>query len=160
MSHAKRIGVLGPNRCSEEEAELGRQVGSEVARRGGVLVCGGLGGMMTASAEGARTAGGFTVGILPGDTDDEANPFIDLPLPTGMGPMRNMLVVRTCDAVIAIRGAYGTLSEIAFALRLGVPVVGLRTWALLRDGVEDPGIHTADTPEEAVAVAFRLAGEP
>jgi uncharacterized protein (TIGR00725 family) len=151
------IGVLGPHECSEEERTLGFEVGAEIARRGAVLVCGGLGGMMEAVAEGAKSQNGLTVGVLPGEKSSEANSFIDAALPTGLGPFRNMLIVRACDAVIAIRGGYGTLSEIAFALRLHVPVVGLRTWSVVQDGVTDPGIHVANTPREAVAKAFRLA---
>lgn len=152
-----RIGVLGPHECSCEEYALGVEVGAEIARRGAILVCGGLGGMMEAAAKGAKSQGGLTVGILPGEKGSEANPYIDVPLPTGLGPVRNTLVVRTCDAVIAIRGSYGTLSEIAFALRLGIPVVGLKTWGVSQDGKMDPGIHVVDTPADAVAKAIELA---
>jgi uncharacterized protein (TIGR00725 family) len=152
-----RIGVLGPHACSPEEAALGRSVGEEIARRGAVLVCGGLGGLMTAAAEGAKGRNGTTVGVLPGDKAGDANPFIDLPLPTGLGAFRNALLVRVCDAVIAVRGGYGTLSELAFALRLGVPVVGLQTWTVSRDGTPDPGVHVAADPAAAVDLAIRLA---
>ncbi len=152
-----RIAVIGPHVCSAEERALGFAVGAGIARRGGILVCGGLGGMMAAAAEGAKSKGGLTVGILPGDKSSDANPFIDVALPTGLGAVRNTMVVRTCDAVIAIRGAYGTLSEIAFALRLGVPVVGLDTWSVVRNGKTDPGIHIAKTPDAAVTQAFALA---
>ncbi|MBU1909462.1 MAG: TIGR00725 family protein, partial [Verrucomicrobia bacterium] len=110
--------MLGPHKCTDEERSMGLEVGEEIARRGEILVCGGLNGMMEAAAEGAKKAGGLTVGILPGDTADEANPFVDIALPTGLGAFRNMLLVRACDAVIAVRGEYGTLSEIAAALRL------------------------------------------
>jgi uncharacterized protein (TIGR00725 family) len=151
------IAVLGPHHCSKEERELGFTVGAGIARRGGILVCGGLGGMMEAVAEGAKSQGGLTVGILPGEKSSDANAFIDVPLPTGLGAVRNAMVVRTCDAAIAIHGAYGTLSEIAFALRLGVPVVGLDTWSVHRNGKADPGIHVAKTPEDAVKQAFTLA---
>jgi uncharacterized protein (TIGR00725 family) len=152
-----RIGVVGPHQCSADEAKLGHDVGAGIARAGAILVCGGMGGMMQAASEGAKSAGGTTVGILPVEDAAEANPFIDVPLPTALGPFRNMLVVRACDAVIAIRGAYGTLSEIAFALRLGVPVVGLNTWSVSREGEVDPGIHVARDPAEAVALAIELA---
>lgn len=158
LSDRPRIGVLGPNTCSAEEAALGYDVGQAVARRGGILICGGLGGMMEAAARGAREAGGQTLGILPGADAREANPFIDVALPTGLGAFRNMILVQSCDAVIAVRGQYGTLTEIAFALRLGVPVIGLHTWRLLRDGEEDPGIRCATSPEEAVAMAWRALG--
>ncbi len=152
-----RLGVLGPHECGEEELRLGREVGAAIARAGAVLVCGGLDGMMAAASEGAKRAGGMTVGILPGDDVSKANPFIDLPLPTGLGAYRNALIARVCDAVIAVRGAYGTLSEIGFALRLKVPVVGLQTWSVCRNGEPDPGIHVARDPEDAVAQAVELA---
>ncbi len=152
-----RIGVLGPNRCSSDEARLGYEVGAGMARAGVVLVCGGLGGMMRAAAEGAKSAGGLTVGILPGEHDGEANEFIDVALPTGLGPARNMLIARACHAVIAIRGSHGTLSEIAFALRLGVPVIGLQTWSVAQDGQADPGIIVAKNPKDAVALALKHA---
>jgi uncharacterized protein (TIGR00725 family) len=152
-----RIGVLGPNECSREEARLGYAVGAEIARRGGIVLCGGLDGMMAAAAEGAKSAKGTTVGLLPGDNASAANPFIDIPIPTGLGPLRNAVLVRACDAVIAIRGGHGTLTEIAFALRLGVPVVGLATWDLRRDGKAEPLLRVAARPEEAVALAFSLA---
>lgn len=151
------IGVLGPHECPRADAALGAEVGAEIARCGAILVCGGLGGMMEAAAKGAKSQGGLTVGILPGDDASAANAHIDVPLPTGLGAVRNTLVVRGCDAVIAIRGSYGTLSEIAFALRLGVPVVGLRTWSVSRDGKTDPGIHVAESPAEAVNMAVQLA---
>ncbi|MBU1694839.1 MAG: TIGR00725 family protein [Verrucomicrobia bacterium] len=159
-SRRLKIGVLGPHKCTDEERSMGLEVGEEIARRGEILVCGGLNGMMEAAAEGAKKAGGLTVGILPGDTADEANPFVDIALPTGLGAFRNMLLVRACDAVIAVRGEYGTLSEIAAALRLKVPVVGLQTWKLIRNGLEDPGLHVAATPREAVELALQLAVRP
>jgi uncharacterized protein (TIGR00725 family) len=152
-----KIGVLGPHDCTNKDLELGVAVGAEIARRGAILVCGGLGGMMEAAAKGARSEGGLTVGILPGDKPDDANPFIEIALPTGLGAVRNALLVRSCDAVIAICGGYGTLSEIAFALRLRVPVVGLNTWSVSRNGEVDAGIRVATTPKEAVATAVKLA---
>jgi uncharacterized protein (TIGR00725 family) len=152
-----KIGILGPHDCSNKECGFGFVVGAEIARRGAILVCGGLGGMMAAAAEGAKSKGGVTVGILPGDKSSDANPFIDIALPTGLGPVRNALIVRASDAVIAIGGGYGTLSEIAFALRLDVSVVGLQTWSLVRNEKIDQGIHVADTPKAAVAMAIQLA---
>lgn len=157
MKKTLKIGVLGPHVCNQEQKKLGLDVGSAIAVRGGILVCGGLGGMMEAAAEGAKKAGGKTVGILPGTDTADANPYIDLALPTGLGSFRNLLVVRSCDAVIAICGGYGTLTEIAFALRLGISVVGLKTWVLINNNAIDPGIHVAENPEEAVEQAFRLA---
>lgn len=151
------IGVLGPNTTTEEQDRLGRELGRYIAESGATLCCGGLDGMMRAAAEGAKTAGGLTVGILPGIDKADANEFIDVSIPSGLGPYRNALLVRSCDAVIAAHGAYGTLSEIAFALRLNIPVVGIDTWTVCRDGHVDPGIHTAKTAEEAVALALQLA---
>ena len=156
-NHTLRIGVLGPHDCSKEERKIGFAVGAELARQGAILLCGGLGGMMEAAAEGAKSERGVTVGILPGETASVANEFIDIALPTGLGAIRNAVLVRCCDAVIAIRGGYGTLSEIAFALRLKVPVVGLQTWSVVRHGKPDPGIHVARTPEDAVKRALKLA---
>ena len=152
-----RIAVLGPHDAGAAERELGRAVGAGIARRGAILICGGLGGMMEAAAQGARKEGGCTIGILPGDDAKAANKHIEIPLPTGLGPIRNAVIVRASDVVIAIRGGYGTLSEIAFALRLRVPVVGLQTWSVAKDGQTDPGIHVARNPEEAVDLAVRLA---
>ena len=112
--------------------------------------------MMAAAAEGAKSQNGNTVGILPGDHKKDANPYIDIPIPTGLGAFRNTLVVRACDAVVAIHGAYGTLSEIAFALRLGIPVVGLHTWELFREGEKDSGIIEAESAVEAVQKAMAM----
>jgi len=151
------IGVLGPNTTTDEQNKLGMAVGRGIAEAGAILLCGGLGGMMRAAAEGAKSSGGHTIGILPGNDKTAANEFIDTVIPTDLGALRNALLVRSCDAVIAIHGAYGTLSEIAFALRLGIPVVGLETWEVRRDGTPDPGIHVAHTPEEAVELALSLA---
>ena len=153
-----KIGVLGPGTCTAEERKLGYQVGAEIAKCGAVLICGGMGGMMEAAAEGARNSDGLTVGILPDDNDTAANPHIDITIPTGLGAFRNMLIVRACDAVIAIRGGYGTLTEVAFALRLGVPVIGLFTWQVGQGGKIDPGIHVASDAGSAVQAAFEAAG--
>ncbi len=151
------IGVLGPNTTTLEEYALGVAVGRCIAAAGAILLCGGLGGMMQAAAEGAKSCGGQTVGILPGHDKAEANEFIDTTIPTSLGAYRNAVLVNACDAVIAIHGAYGTLSEIAFALRLGIPVVGLETWEVRRNGQADPGIHVARSAKEAVELAIRLA---
>jgi uncharacterized protein (TIGR00725 family) len=118
-----------------------------VAERRAVLVCGGLGGAMEAACRGAKQAGGATVGLLPGADRAEANPYVDVRLPTGLGEGRNLLVVRAADVVIAVGGGYGTLSEIALALRHGKPVVGIGSW-------EIEGVVPADTPEAAVQAAF------
>jgi uncharacterized protein (TIGR00725 family) len=152
------IAVVGPGEATEEELAAARAVGAELARRGAVVVCGGRGGAMEAAARGVREAGGTCVGLLPGDDRADANEFVDIAVTTGMGELRNGLIVRAVDAVIAIGGAYGTLSEVAFALRVGKPVVGLNTWELARAGVPDEGIHIADDPAAAVDVALRTAG--
>jgi uncharacterized protein (TIGR00725 family) len=151
------IGVLGPNTVTAEQHVLGMDVGRCIAEAGAVLLCGGLGGMMLAAAEGAKSAGGQTVGILPGNARSAANPFIDTAIPTGLGTYRNALLVNACDAVIAIHGAFGTLSEIAFALRLDTPVVGLDTWEVRRNGKTDPSIHVVHSAQEAVDLAIQLA---
>jgi len=159
-SSRPKIGVLGPHICSPEERDLGLEVGREIAKTGAILVCGGLGGMMEAASEGAKKNGGLVVGILPGEDAADANAFVDVSIPTGLGALRNALLVRACDAVIAISGGYGTLSEIGFALRLHIPVVGIRTWSVSKDGRIDPGIVVAETPADAVTKAIRLAIEP
>jgi uncharacterized protein (TIGR00725 family) len=153
------VAVCGPGTASDEEAARAEDVGRRLARAGAILVCGGLGGVMEAAARGATQAGGTALGILPGAHREDANPHLTLSVPTGMGEARNALVVRAADALIAVAGEFGTLSEIALALKLGVPVVGLGTWELTKGGgaVEDP-IVRADTPEEAVSLALELAG--
>jgi len=109
---------------------------------------------MEAACRGAKTAAGLTVGLLPGANPAEANAYVDVPLATGLGEARNMLVVRAARAVIAIGGEFGTLSEIAFALKLGIPVIGLNTWGLTKAGAPVPAIRVARTPDEAVAWAL------
>jgi uncharacterized protein (TIGR00725 family) len=152
------VAVIGPDPCDERVGAWCEEIGRLLARAGAVLVCGGRGGSMERAARGAFEAGGLTLGILPGTTRAEANPYLTLCVPTGMGEMRNALNVRSANAVIAVAGEYGTLSEIAFALKTGIPVVGLDTWMLAKDGrdVPDP-IARASSPAEAVGIALRLA---
>jgi hypothetical protein len=150
------LGVIGDGECDATTAAVAEEVGREIARRGAVLVCGGLGGVMAAACRGARSAGGMTVGILPGPDRAAANSWVDIPVVTGLGEARNVLVVRTSQAIIAVGGQYGTLSEIAFALKLGVPVVGLDTWQLARRRRVLDLIVEARTPAEAVDKAFAL----
>lgn len=145
------IGVIGESETSLEKYELAYSVGREIARRGCVLISGGLGGVMEAACKGARDEGGLTVGIIPGASRFEANPYVDIPIVTDMGHARNIIVVRSSGAIIAIGGRYGTLSEVAFALKLGVPVVGFDTWEV------SSAIRRAGSPEEAVSMAYRLA---
>jgi len=150
------IAVIGSGTCTPAEAAAAETVGRLLAEAGAVLVCGGRGGVMAAACRGAKSAGGLTVGILPGVDAREANPWVDVPIVTGLGEARNTIVVRTAEAVIAIGGAYGTLSEIAFALKWGKRVVGLGTWELARGGAPDRGIIRAATPEEAVTIALGI----
>ena len=147
MAQPVYVAVVGPGDAPERDEEDAEAVGLALARRGAVVVCGGLGGVMAAACRGAKEAGGLTVGILPGPDRGEANPWLDVALPTGMGEARNALVVRAAQVVIAVGGAYGTLSEIALALKLGRPVIGLRTWDI-------EGVRRAGDPAEAVALAL------
>jgi uncharacterized protein (TIGR00725 family) len=151
------IAVVGSGHCSPDVATLAEAVGRELARRGAVLVCGGLGGVMEAACRGAKSEGGLTIGILPGNSRREANPYVDVPIVTGMGEARNVLVVQSAQAVIAIHGEYGTLSELAHALKLGIPVVGLHTWRLYKEGQQRTDIARAQTATEAVEQALALA---
>lgn len=153
------IAVIGSGDCTAEEAAAAEVVGRLLAEAGAVLVCGGRGGVMAAACRGAKSAGGLTIGILPGADAGEANPWVDVPIVTGLGDARNALVVRSADAVIAVSGGYGTLSEIAFALKWGRRVVGLGTWELARDGRPDGGILRAETPEEAVKLALGIGDQ-
>lgn len=151
------IAVVGPAEAPADVLDTAEAVGAEIARAGAVLVCGGRGGAMEAACRGARSQDGTTVGILPGADRSEANPFVSVAIPTGLGELRNGLVVRAADAVIAVSGEYGTLSEVAFALKTGKPVVGLGTWELARGGEPDTGIVLASDPEDAAARALELA---
>jgi uncharacterized protein (TIGR00725 family) len=128
------VAVVGPSAGTPAELALGDAVGRGLAEAGAVLVCGGMGGVMEAAAGGAMNAGGKTVGILPTASRLEGNPYLTVAVATGMGEARNAIVVRTADVVIAIHGEFGTLSEIALALKMGRPVVGLGTWELMKAG--------------------------
>ncbi len=127
------IAVCGAGSCDEDTCGLAEELGREIGLRGAALVCGGLGGVMEAAARGAREAGALTIGILPGFEKSDANPYIQVPIVTGLSLSRNLVIVRTADAVIALPGAYGTLSEIALALKIGKPVIGINTWELGED---------------------------
>jgi len=143
------VAVVGPGEAGPEQLAVAEQVGGEIARRGAVLVSGGLSGVMEAACRGARQAGGTTVGILPGFDRAAANEFVDVAVATGLGEARNALVVRSADVLIAVGGGWGTLSEIALALKAGKRAIGLDTWDLPVEGVE-----RASSAEEAVARAL------
>ena len=150
------IAVVGDGGPEVDPATLAaaEAVGAGIAAAGATLICGGLGGVMAAAARGAREGGGMVVGLLPGHDRSHGNPDLTVAIPTGMGEMRNVLVVRAADAVIAVGGGYGTLSEIGFALKTGRPVIGLQTWELRRRGNRDDGIVAVTAPADAVAAAL------
>lgn len=142
------IGVIGASRPSAEGLRLAEAVGHGIAAGGAILVCGGLGGVMEAAAKGAAEAGGEVLGILPGADRHAANPYVTLPVPTNMGHARNVIIAHTADALIAVEGEYGTLSETAIALKLGKPVF------VLPGGPPVAGTRAVTSAEEAVARAF------
>jgi hypothetical protein len=150
------IAVIGGGSCNQEEARTAEEVGRELAKRGATLVCGGLGGVMEAACRGASAEGGTTIGVLPGDNRQSANPYVQIPIVTNMGYARNVAVVKSGQAVIAVGGNYGTLSEISHALQSGIPVIGLGTWSIARNGKEDKAIVTAKNAVEAVDKALKL----
>ncbi len=154
------IAVIGSSDAKPEHAALAEEVGRELARRGVTVVCGGLKGVMEAVCRGAKEAGGTTIGILPGRSSKDANSYVDIPIVTSMGYARNVIVVHTGEAAIAIGGAFGTLSEIAHALGEGIPVIGLSSWPLTLKGDGDPigdGMIPASTAKEAVDKALSAA---
>jgi len=157
MTRETYIAVVGPSAGTPAELALGEAVGRGIAEAGAVLVCGGMGGVMEAAAGGCADAGGRSVGILPTDSRLDANPYVTIAVATGMGEGRNAIVVRTADAVIAVHGEFGTLSEIALALKMGKPVVGLGTWELGKDGLPVAAIISASDARDAVEKALRLA---
>jgi uncharacterized protein (TIGR00725 family) len=144
------VGVIGSGECDEKTREIAYQVGSNIAKEGWGLVCGGLGGVMEGACHGAWDAGGLTVGILPGESPDSANPYVKIAIATGMGIARNAVIVRTARVAIAVSGRFGTLSEIAYCLQLGVPVISLRSHNV------SSRIIQVKTPEEAVRKAAEL----
>jgi uncharacterized protein (TIGR00725 family) len=143
------VAVVGPGEATAEEIATAEEVGRLLAERGAVLVCGGLGGVMEAACRGAKEGGGRTVGILPGHDRAAANPHVDVAIATGLGEARNALVVRAADVLIAVGGAYGTLSEIALALKTGTRVVGIRSWELAGRPLQE-----ARNAREAVELAL------
>lgn len=143
--------MVGPGEATTDQMNAAQAVGRGLAERGAIVVCGGRGGVMAAACRGADSAGGLTVGLLPGADRSDGNEWLSVAIPTGLGELRNGLVVRAADVVIAVGGAYGTLSEIALALKAAVPVIGLRTWPI-------DGVDTVESPEAAVARALERAG--
>lgn len=149
------IGVIGSSKADPEVLALAEQVGAEIAKRGAALVCGGLTGVMEAACRGARREGGLTIGIIPSDDKRDANPHVQIPIVTGMGMGRNVMLVKTADVLIAVGGEFGTLSEIAHALNIGKTVIGLRTWKLEKAHTKRiPNLIEADNPKKAVELAL------
>lgn len=146
---AAYVGVVGASEASPDAAAAAEAIGRGLAEAGALVVCGGRGGVMAAACRGAQSAGGLTVGILPGATRQEANQWLSVAIPTGLGELRNGLIVRAVDVVIAVADGYGTLSEIALALKSGVPVVGWETW-------EIDGVLAVDSPQDAVTQALKI----
>lgn len=145
------IGVIGAGKCAKKLKDQAYAVGAAIAEEKAVLVCGGLKGVMEAAAKGAREAGGTTIGIIPGSDRADANPYCEIVIPTGIGEARNLLVVQSSHAVIALHGKYGTISEIAFCLKRGIPVVSLFTWDVF------PEVVTVANPLKAAREAVKLA---
>ena len=143
MSRVPYVAIVGPGEASPHELQAAEDVGAALAERGAVVVTGGLGGVMEAACRGARSRRGRTLGILPGEDRDAANGWVEIAVATGLGELRNGLVVRAADALVAVGGGHGTLSEVALALKIGRPVVGLGTWAV-------HGVEHVSTPAEAI----------
>ena len=148
-----RIGVIGAGQASPQGERLAYRVGQLLAEAGAVLVCGGLGGVMAAASQGCCEAGGEVLGLLPGDCAETANPYVTLPVVTNMGHARNVIIAHTAQALIAVEGEYGTLSEMAIGLKLSKPVIQLNSWSNL------PAARLAESAEEAVALALHLIRE-
>jgi uncharacterized protein (TIGR00725 family) len=146
----KIIAVIGGSEASEKHLKIAEEVGSLIAKRGAVLVTGGMGGIMSAASKGAKKANGLVIGILPTLGREGANPYIDIPIVTGLNQARNFIIARTCDCAIAIDGKFGTLSEIAYCLMYDTPVIGIDTWQL------DAPIRQAESPERAIEIAFEV----
>jgi uncharacterized protein (TIGR00725 family) len=149
VASPRYVAVVGPGQASEHEIAAAQEVGKLLGEHGALLVCGGLGGVMEAACRGAAQAGATTVGLLPGTERGAANEWVTVAIPTGLGELRNGLVVRAADTVIALGGGYGTLSEVALALKAGTRVIALGGWEI--DGVE-----RAQSPQDAVGRALGI----
>lgn len=156
MGKKRLIAVIGGSQASKQEIKTAEDVGRELAKRGAALVCGGLGGVMEAACRGAISEEGMTIGILPGENRHDANQYVQIPIVTGMGYARNVAVVKSAQAVIAIGGSYGTLSEIGHAIQSGIPVIGIDTWSLAKGGKINSSIIPAESATDAVEKAFDL----
>jgi len=150
-----KIGVIGGENPKGDILNLAFEVGKEIARNNCVLVCGGLSGIMEYACKGAKAENGLTIGILPGVDASLSNPYVDIPIVTGIGYARNMIVVLSSDVVIAIDGSYGTLSEIAYALQFKKPIIGLYTWDFKYEPLSEIPIIKADNPKSAVSEALK-----
>jgi uncharacterized protein (TIGR00725 family) len=148
------IGVIGGSEVSKQVYQTALEVGREIARHKAGLVCGGMGGVMEAACKGAIEGGGLTIGILPGDNREQANPYVQIRIATGVGYARNVAVVKSSQAIIAVDGSYGTLTEIGYALQAGIPVIGLDTWSLSKGEKTDKNIIIAKDPKDAVDKAM------
>ena len=137
------VGIIGGSSCDRKIGELAEKIGSEIAKKNHILICGGMGGVMEAACRGAKKSGGLTIGILPGKMKEEANKYVDIPILTAMSHARNAIIVRSADIVISVGGRYGTLSEIGLAKAIGKKVIGIKTWDI-------PGIIRADSVEEII----------
>lgn len=144
------IGVIGAGVAGEDACRLAEETGKLIAENDAILITGGMGGIMEAASKGAKAAGGLVIGILPGGSAADANPWVDIPILTGIAEARNAIIARTAEALIAITGEYGTLSEIAFGLKFGKPVISLQSWAV------DARIVQVEKPKEAVETALRM----
>lgn len=150
MARKIQIGVIGGRRASTKILKQAEEVGRLIAKRGAVLVCGGMGGVMEAACRGAKKAGGTTVGILPISSSDKGNTYLDVVIPTGMGLARNAIIINSVDGAVAVGGSYGTLSEMAFALQKNVPLVSLKSWDF------DDAMVTVESAQEAVERIFQM----
>jgi uncharacterized protein (TIGR00725 family) len=159
-SRRRLVAVCGESDPQTSLADLAFELGRGIAQRQAVLLCGGLTGVMEHAARGARAAGGLTIGLLPGDDPDEANPYIDVAIASGLGHARNAVLARTADGVVAVGGGLGTLSEIALALRNGRPTIGIRTWRFERNGRTEPELPIADNPNDALDWLFARMDRP
>ena len=151
------VAVIGTRQPSPEESKLAEEVGRELAKNGVILICGGLGGVMEDTCRGARAEGGLTIGVIPGDDRKSANSYVQIPIVTGIGYARNVIIVKSAQAIIAVGGGYGTLTEIGYALDSKKPVIGLGTWKISRNNQLDKSIIRAHNAKEAVSKAIKLA---